>query len=106
VLRGLLAIGLVILVTACATNKTQTLDEMMQSWVGLPIQTVTKRIGEPDRVQQTRSGGAVYSWVTPIPKGDGTIDCVQQFQTDRNGEIIKWGYTDCPKDGWEQMGYN
>jgi len=101
----ILSVAVVSLLSACASNKAATLDDMMKSWVGLPIETVAKRIGDADDVQKTSTGGAVYSWLTPIPDGNNTIQCVQQFRTNRNGDIIDWGYTDCPKDGWEQMGY-
>lgn len=81
----------VVLMTGCAS-----MDTVMSSWVGRPIDDVSSAWGAPESKMNLADGGVTYTWTTFSSNQYGVRQCRQSFVTDPSGTIISWSYSGCP----------
>ena len=94
-IRCLLAVVASALVLACATMNT-----VMKSWVGEPIDNLVSSWGAPDSRIARSDGGAVYTWVTVSGDQYGVQQCRQSFTTDSLDIIVGYSFNNCQWFVW------
>ncbi|MFW1946744.1 hypothetical protein ACG907_02380 [Acinetobacter bereziniae] len=79
---------------ACASLSTQryeTHNDLMQSWVGSSEEKLIKKWGLPDKSYTLTNGGKIISYETFVHPGRY---CEEKFMLE-NGIIVKWGHSRC-----------
>ena len=107
--KALLAVSIVStsLLAGCAGSplgnmvrgeRTETLNDRMQSWVGASEEQLISSWGPPKNSYTLSSGAKVISWeyVWGVYVGD-RFYCNQKFMIDPNGIVTKWGNSNCRK---------
>ena len=79
-------------------ERYETLNDLMQSWVGEPEEKLISKWGPPDNTYRLDNGSKVLSWehVWGVYVGQ-RFYCSERFMIDPKGIVSKWGYTHCRK---------
>ena len=89
---------LAILVVSLFLSGCMTMDGLMKSWAGMPIDDATAAWGAPDSIVPNHSdGGATYTWTTFSSNKHGIRQCRRTLVSNSSGKITRWSYSGrCP----------
>lgn len=91
-LSRLISIFMIFALCGCASMQT-----VMKSWVGKPIDDVTASWGAPESKMPRSDGGYTYTWTTFSSNQYGVHQCRQSFVTNSEGTVVSWSFNGCPR---------
>ncbi|WP_434278992.1 hypothetical protein [Acinetobacter sp. CE-15] len=74
-----------------ATQRYETLNDLMQSWVGSSEEKLINKWGVPDKSYTLTNGNKIISYETFVHPGRY---CEEKFMLEK-GIIVKWGHSRC-----------
>ncbi|WP_353172524.1 hypothetical protein [Acinetobacter rudis] len=80
--------------TACvsvATQRYETLNDLMQSWIGSSEEKLINKWGLPDKSYTLTNGNKIISYENLVHPGRY---CDEKFMLEK-GIIVKWGHSGC-----------
>lgn len=85
----------IVLIIGFLLNGCASLNTVMDSYVGYPIDDVTSLWGAPQSIIDRKDGGKTYTWISFWQSQLHIHQCRQSFTTNRDGVVIKWMYHNC-----------